>query len=113
MTRQAFSWQEIMDQAMKSQVAERLQPAIEWTGEATREGLELISVFLTPIALMEAALGSWRLGADLGFTGDFFISTGLFSHWQVWFALALGTQFLSLTLGRYLRNLPEQPQKGQ
>ena len=113
MTRQEFSWQEMMGQAMKSQVADRLQPAIEWTGEVSREGLELIAIFLTPLALMETALGLWRLGADLDFTGGFFISSGLFSHWQVWLALAAGTQFLSLTLGRYLRNFPQQSPKGQ
>jgi hypothetical protein len=29
------------------------------------------------------------LGVDLGWTGDFVIEQGLFSHWLVWIALAV------------------------
>jgi hypothetical protein len=43
---------------------------------------------LKPAALMAAVLGFWRLGVDLDWTKEFVIERGLFSHWQVWFALA-------------------------
>jgi hypothetical protein len=33
--------------------------------------------------------GSWRLGTDLDGTQEFVIERGLFSHWQVWRALAV------------------------
>jgi hypothetical protein len=43
-------------------------------------------------------LGTWRLGNDVGATQPFFLSEGLFSHWQVYFALcaaaALGASAL-------------------
>jgi hypothetical protein len=43
---------------------------------------------LTPAAAVATVLALWRLGADLRWTGEFAISEGLFSHWQVWLALA-------------------------
>jgi hypothetical protein len=106
MSWQAFSWHEIMDQARESQIAERLQPAIDWTGIVSRDFLELLGAFLTPLALTAGALGSWRWAADLGWTGDFFITSGILSHWQVWFALAAATQAASVALNRWLKNSP-------
>src|SRR5258705_10241454 len=43
---------------------------------------------LTPAAVMASVLGLWRLAADMKWTGEFGISSGLFSHWQVWLASA-------------------------
>lgn len=103
MSWQAFSWQEIMDQARESQIAERLQPAIDWTGYVSHGFLEIAGAFLTPFALTAGALGAWRLGADLDWTGDFFIADGLLSHWQVWVALGIGLQSASVALNRYLK----------
>ena len=31
----------------------------------------------------------WRIGTDLGWTGDFVFSDGLLSHWQVWIGAAI------------------------
>ena len=56
---------------------------------------------LTPAALMAFALGIWRLAADLSWTGEFAITSGLFSHWQVWLAGAALLQFAAHLLGRY------------
>ena len=60
-------------------------------------------MFLTPLALMALALGVWRLGSDLKWTGEFAISSGIFSHWQVWLAMAglIGT--CAAILNRYGR----------
>jgi hypothetical protein len=60
----------------------------------------LFSALLTPAALMAGALGGWRLMAGLEWTNDFAIRDGLFSHWQVWAAIAIGVQFLAFLLGR-------------
>lgn len=57
-------------------------------------------MFLTPFAAMEAALGVWRLGDDLGWAGPFFVNRGVLSHWQVWFALAAFTQISAAYLNR-------------
>jgi hypothetical protein len=43
------------------------------------------------------------LGADLNLTGQFAISRGLFSHWQVWLALGAAMQAASAVLSRYAR----------
>jgi len=40
----------------------------------------------------------WRVSADLGWTESFVISSGLFSHWQVWMALAIALKLTASTL---------------
>jgi hypothetical protein len=41
----------------------------------------------------------WRLGYDLDWTGRFAISGGIFSHWQVWMALALVLRVVQVRTG--------------
>jgi acyl-coenzyme A synthetase/AMP-(fatty) acid ligase len=60
----------------------------------------LVSSLLTPVALVAYMLACWRLGADLNVTGEFFISQGVFSRWQVWLALAIITQLGAKELNR-------------
>jgi hypothetical protein len=48
---------------------------------------------LTPAAAVSTGMALWRLGSDLKWTGEFAISNGIFAHWQVWAALAVGLQF--------------------
>lgn len=57
---------------------------------------------LIPISLMAYTLGFWSLGSDMGIAGAFGI-TGLFSHWQLWIALAALLQIVSSILNRYGR----------
>jgi hypothetical protein len=52
------------------------------------------------VAFTAWALGGWRLLADLKITGDFAISSGLFSHWQVWIALGVVLQVAAFLLQR-------------
>jgi len=61
------------------------------------------AALLTPAALMAGVLCIWRIGADLGFTGSFAISEGIFSRWQVWFAIAGAVEGLAILLTRYGR----------
>lgn len=73
-------------------------------GDAGRAGRQLaskVAAFMTPAALCALLLASWRLGADLGWTGEFAITTGFFSHWQVWMALSGGLQVCASALNRY------------
>jgi hypothetical protein len=60
-----------------------------------------LGALLTPIAVMAAVLGIWRLASDLRFTGEFGISSGLFSHWQVWMTAAGFIQWAAFSLTRY------------
>jgi hypothetical protein len=63
-----------------------------------------LSALLTPAAVMASVLGFWRLAADMKWTGEFGISAGLFSHWQVWFGSAAILQWVAWTLNRYGRD---------
>lgn len=60
------------------------------------------AALLGPASVMAFVLGCWRLGADLNLTGQFAISHGIFSHWQVWLALGGAMQLASTFLSRYL-----------
>ena len=46
-------------------------------------------------------LALWRIAADLNWTNSFAISSGLFSHWQVWLGAAVALQVCSRALNRY------------
>ena len=56
---------------------------------------------LTPAVVMACVLALWRLAADINATGQFPISNGLFSHWQVWLTLAASLQVCATLLNRY------------
>lgn len=56
---------------------------------------------LVPVVLGAWVLAFWRLGSDLRFVEDFAITTGLFSHWQVWIAIAAGLNVLVIALDQY------------
>jgi hypothetical protein len=76
-----------------------------------------LAALLTPGAVMAAVLAIWRLAADLKATGQFPISGGLFSHWQVWLAAAATLQLGALALDRYgkaesvIPNSVKEPQR--
>jgi hypothetical protein len=111
MSWQAFSWSEL--QARTPKLPERLLPAVSVNSARVLEAIGLVGTFLTPFAVMEAALGLWRLGADLGWTGPFFVESGVLSRWQVWFALAAFTQAASVFLRKALAHqaeVVEQPE---
>lgn len=55
---------------------------------------------------MACVLTLWRLAADLNATGQFPITNGLFSHWQVWLTVAASLQFSSIVLNRYGKTEP-------
>jgi hypothetical protein len=72
------------------------------TGKNRNQALAFASL-LWPAVLMAYVLALWRLGADLGVTGGFAISNGVFSHWQVWLAVAIGLNIIAVMLNRYGR----------
>lgn len=65
-------------------------------------GSRMLVVLPAPVAVLAGALGCWRFGADPGWTTHFFIASGLLSHWQAWFAVAIGVQASSRGLDRWL-----------
>jgi len=60
------------------------------------------AALLSPISLMANVLGFWRLAWDMGLAWAFVFS-GLFSHWQIWLALALSLHASAFLLNRYGR----------
>jgi hypothetical protein len=66
-----------------------------------RRTAQAIAVLLKPAALLACVLGLWRIASDFNWTGGFAISSGLFSHWQVWLGGAAVLQLCSYALNRY------------
>jgi hypothetical protein len=62
-----------------------------------------VAGLLTPAAVLAAALAIWGVAADMNWTGSFAISTGLFSHWQVWLGAAAVLQVCAHLLNRYAK----------
>ena len=59
---------------------------------------ETIAALLQPVALTALAMGIWALASGPGWTAGFAVRSGLFSHWQVWLAVAGLCQLGSRTL---------------
>ncbi len=82
-------------------MAVRIQPAIDRTAAVSFQAANVASVlFLAPAAMIALVFSLWRLGEDLGWTGPFVISEGLFSHWLVWMMLAIGLKALAVMVTR-------------
>jgi len=72
-----------------------------------------LGALLMPAAVMAAALGVWAIAADLKWTSDFAISSGIFSHWQVWLAAAALLHLCSRALSRFgVQAPPESDEPG-
>ena len=63
-----------------------------------------VASLLAPSALMAFTISVWNLAAHLRWTADFFVSRGLFSHWQVWLFAAALLLLLAWLLNRYARS---------
>jgi hypothetical protein len=61
----------------------------------------VLAALLPPSALAAAVLAIWRIAADLNWTNSFAISSGIFSHWQVWLGAAVALQMCARALNRY------------
>jgi hypothetical protein len=76
-----------------------------------------VALLLQPPFLASAALALWRFGSDLGWTGEFVITSGALSHWQTWLAIAVLLQAGAVALNRYgsVKPIPKsvesEPQK--
>jgi len=64
------------------------------------DGLTLLGLLLTPVAVAAGALAAWRFGVDAGWTSRFFIAGGFLSHWQVWCEFAISAEVCAWSLRR-------------
>jgi hypothetical protein len=70
----------------------------------------LAASLLTLVSISFASLGIWRIGTDLAWAGDFVVSDGLLSHWQIWIGAALLIQYAAWRLNRYAKqSTPQEP----
>jgi hypothetical protein len=68
-------------------------------GGYTRLGAYLLG----PVAAAVYAIALWRFAADMNWFGEFFITAGLFSRWQIWLAMAVAIQAGAHQLNRTAR----------
>jgi hypothetical protein len=78
---------------------------------APREFVRSLTSLVSPIAFTAYVMAAWRLGADMNWLGEFVISQGLLSRWQVWLALAVAAQICAQQLSRAW-NTDAAPGKG-
>jgi len=76
-------------------------------------GSRVLVVLPAPVTVLAGALGCWRFGADPGWTNHFFIASGFLSHWQAWFAVAIGVQASSRGLNRWMAVQNPRPKRFQ
>ena len=68
------------------------------TVASSEAAMNVLPALLTPASVVALVLGLWRVSSDLGWTEEFLIRNGLFSHWQVWIALAISLQVAAVAL---------------
>lgn len=83
------------------------EPAVRKLAEGPRRIAPAVSMLLAPVTFTGYVLAFWRLAADLDWAGEFFVSQGLFSRWQVWLAMGIATQLAARELKRLGR--PDGP----
>ena len=85
--------------ASLSKILALVQQAVAATHAAFRRQFANVLVsLLTPASMLALVFGLWRVSEDLGWTEAFVISSGLFSHWQVWMALAVALKMAASSL---------------
>jgi hypothetical protein len=77
-----------------------LRRSVHLSGAHGTDGLTLLGLLLTPLAVAAGALAAWRFGVDAGWTSAFFIAGGFLSHWQVWCAFAISAKVCAWSLRR-------------
>ncbi len=87
---------------MKVRIQLRTGPPVQRKAGKNRHLALAGGALLIPAALMAYVLGFWRLASDMGVAGEFGI-TGVFSHWQVWMAVAAALHLIASVLNKYGR----------
>ena len=77
-----------------------LTPALRRAFLDPQRHAPVLAYLMTPVALGADVLAAWRVAADMGWVGEFFISSGLLSRWQVWLALGVAMHVAAHNLNR-------------
>lgn len=86
-----------------SQLGARLQIFVKRALKSSEQAADVLVALVIPAAAVTLVMGLWRLTADVGWTETFPITTGFFSHWLVWIALAIGLRFSASAMAPKLR----------
>jgi hypothetical protein len=98
----------VMKNAMVVRIRFGLGPLVtRRKGKNGRIALLSASV-LTLTSICFASLGFWRLSEDVDLSNDFVYRDGLLSHWQVWIAAAVLSQYGAWRLTQYARSGQQQ-----
>ncbi|MFL6451457.1 MAG: hypothetical protein ACJ746_27835 [Bryobacteraceae bacterium] len=65
------------------------------------------AALFAPCALLAFTICIWSFAAELGLVGQFYVTAGIFSHWQVWLCLAAILLLGARLLGNYGAAHPE------
>ena len=68
-----------------------------------------VSALLAPATVVAATFAVWGIAADIGLTSQFAITSGFFSHWQVWAGTAAAIQGFAWLLDDYVRRHDRPP----
>ena len=109
----------MLNWGLRMRVRIRLGPGrrVHKKGRKNQHVALALAALLIPAAVMAYVLAGWRLMADVNVTGQFPITSGLFSHWLVWFILASVLNVLAIVLNRWGNPAPkveiaqDQPQR--
>jgi hypothetical protein len=78
-------------------------PVVGEVSDRQRQFALLLAALLAPSALIAFTLAFWVIASEMRWTGEFFVSSGLLSHWQIWLFTAAVLLALSRLLDRYAR----------
>lgn len=84
-------------------------PSVRRMGAKNQRLAMGFATLLVPAILAAWVLALWRLAADLGKAEEFAIETGIWSHWQVWLAIAIALHVAEAWLKRYARRTTVAP----
>lgn len=88
---------------VRTKLSPVLSPVATRFNAEAQEVAPVMAYLTTPVAVVAYVLALWRLGADLNWAREFFVSEGLLSRWQVWLAIAIATQLLGNQFTRMSR----------
>jgi hypothetical protein len=65
-----------------------------------------VAALLTPCALLAFTMAFWIFASQMQWTGEFFISKGLLSRWEIWVATAAVLLVVARVLDRLSQAYP-------
>lgn len=93
---------------MLARIEDAFHLTVRHHAENIRQLIKAVSFLLSQTALVAFVFAVWRLSADLNWTGDFIVTSGLLSHWQVWLAIAVACMSGVVQLNRLGRESKQE-----